>query len=198
MTNVNDIAEEIVGALLGDKPPIPISEASVHRPPRGRVWVAAFTGPHGGQTWRSTGLTDRDQALLVAKKWEGEARAERAKLGRTLRKPTIRVCRSEPGTATGPLTQREVATLLGMSERGVREVERRAFRKIRNHPLMKKIWQQYLAGELDEEELVLTPEEVEAVLNAAQAPEEWDLVEKVLAALSTPVPLATASAESPA
>ncbi len=41
--------------------------------------------------------------------------------------------------------------VLKMSERGVREVERRAFKKLRDHPLLKQIWRQYLAGGLDEQ-----------------------------------------------
>jgi hypothetical protein len=67
-----------------------------------------------------------------------------------------------------------------MSERAVREAERRAFQKIRNHPLMKHFWQQHLAGQLEEEQLMLTPEEVESVLDAARTPEEGRLIRKVL------------------
>ena len=50
--------------------------------------VAAFTGFHGGQTWKSTGLTDHDPALVLvlAKRWEAEARAQRSKLGRPARR----------------------------------------------------------------------------------------------------------------
>ena len=84
MTSDKPIPEIIVEVLLGDRlfPHLPISEATVHLPKRSRVFQAVFTGPEGGQVWRSTGLTDRDQALLVAKKWEREARTERAKIGR--------------------------------------------------------------------------------------------------------------------
>src|SRR5271169_6600728 len=76
-------ATEIVNRLLEAHPVgvVPVVEASVHRSNRSRIWNAAFTGPGGGQIWKSTGLTDRDQALVVAKHWEAEARAERAKLG---------------------------------------------------------------------------------------------------------------------
>ena len=60
-------ATAIVNSLLDDEPlaAAPVCEASVHLPRRSRIWVAAFTGPSGGQVWRSTGLTDRDQALLA-------------------------------------------------------------------------------------------------------------------------------------
>ena len=104
-------AGHIVNMLLAQQPVLrsPVAEASVHRGTRSRNWNAVFTGAAGGQVWKSTGLTDRDQALLVARKWEAEARAERAKLGRTARKPILRVRPSEPGTRVGGLTQKEVA-----------------------------------------------------------------------------------------
>ena len=171
-------AATIVSTLLGEEP---LAEASVHLPQRSRVWVAAFTGPNGGQVWRSTGLTDHDQALVLAKHWEAKARAQRLGLGRPLQRPILRVRREEPGTAkSGPLTQKEVAQLLKMSERGVRAVERRAFEKLRQHPLLRQAWQQFLAGELDEHQLGLTPEEIEALFNMIRTPEERFLIEKVL------------------
>ena len=42
----------IVSRLLGDEPlaQTPVCEASVHRPARGQVYVAAFTGPAGAKT----------------------------------------------------------------------------------------------------------------------------------------------------
>jgi Sigma-70, region 4 len=180
-------AQRIVQILL--EQPVadnPLAEASVHRPKRGRIWMAVFTGPAGGQTWRSTGLTDREQALLVARRWEAEARAQRARVGHTNRKPVWRVRRAEPGSGTPPLTQKEVAQLLHMSERSVREIERRAFQKIRNHPVMRQIWQKYLAGELEEQQRMLTSAEVEAVLNAAQTSEERHLIQKVLRIIQRP------------
>jgi hypothetical protein len=182
LPSLNEAAQEIVRILLGEASMTEcgLTEASVHLPTRSRVWVAAFTGPAGGQIWRSTGLTDRDQALLVARKWEAEARAERAKLGRTARKPVIRVRRLDGRSGVGPLTQQEVATLMGLSVRAVREIEHRALRKIRDHPLMRKAWQQYLAGELDEHQPTLTHDEVEALFNLTRTPEERHLIEKVL------------------
>jgi hypothetical protein len=172
-----------VNTLLGDKPlaEASVCEASVHLPQRSRVWVASFTGPEGGQVWRSTGLTDHDQALLLARKWGAEARTQRLSLGRTRSTPLLRVRHEEPGTArSGPLTQREVAQLLNMSERGVRAVERRAFEKLRQHPLLRQAWQQFLAGELDEHQLGLTPEEIEALFDMIRTPEERFLIQKIL------------------
>ena len=182
MHNDNSIPEVIVEVLLGDKllPPLPISEATVHLPRRSRVWQAVFTGPEGGQVWRSTGLTDREQALLVAKKWEREARTERAKLGQPPRKPAMRVRRTSSFTGTEPLTQREVALLLNISERAVKAIERRAIQKLRNHPLLREVWQQFLSGELDEHQLILASEEVEALFALARTLEEQFVLQKVL------------------
>jgi hypothetical protein len=47
-----------------------IGEVSIHRPASGKIYVAAFTGPAGGQTWRSTGSADRDEAMAIAKEFE--------------------------------------------------------------------------------------------------------------------------------
>jgi hypothetical protein len=172
----------IVEVLLREEllPHLPISEATVHLPKRSRVWQAVFTGPEGGQVWRSTGLTDREQALLVAKKWEREARSERAKLGHSPRRPAMRVRRTTPFTGSGPLTQREVAVLLNISERAVKAIERRAIQKLRNHPVLREVWQQFLSGELDEHQLILTSEEVEALVGLARTAEEQVVLHKTL------------------
>jgi len=181
-SEIQSAAGHIVNFLLEEKPQnvALVIEASLHRSARSRVWNAVFTGPGGGQVSRSTGLTDRDQALLIARKWEAKARAERARLGTTSRKPILRAGQSRSAAGVSMLTQQEVAQLLHMSERGVREVERRAFRKIRNHPLMRQIWQKYLSGELDEHQPTLTQDEIEAVFHVARTPEEWSFLLKVL------------------
>ena len=100
-------AVTIVSTLLDDPPPTkaPVCEASVPLPRSGSVWVATFTSPNGGQTWKSTGSTDHDQALVLAKCWETEARAQRSKLGRPARPPILRVRPEQSGTAgSGLLT----------------------------------------------------------------------------------------------
>ena len=157
-----------------------ILEASVHRPRRGRVLVATFSGPTGGQVWRSTGLTNREQAQLVARRWEAEARAQRDQLGGRTAKPTLPARPPEPALRRGLITQREVAVLLNMSERGVREVERRAFCKLRNHPLLRQVWRQFLAGELDERRLGLTREEIVALFAVARTSEERRLIQNLV------------------
>jgi hypothetical protein len=166
--------------LIQDEVESPLYEASVHRPLRSRVWVATYTGPTGGQVWRSTGLTDRDQALLLARDWEAQARAQREKLTRRRIKPVLRVRRSEPGPGRGTLTQKEVARLLNMSERGVREIEHRALQKLRSHPLLKQVWQQYLGGDLDEAQNLFTPDEIEALFSVALTPVERVLIQKLV------------------
>jgi hypothetical protein len=179
-------ARSIIQTLLDEQPSIQsrLCEASVHRPTRSRVWVAAFTGPAGGQVQKSTGLMDRDQALLVAKKWEREARAQRARLVAFPRKPSIRVQPSEPSTSNSPLSQREVALLLNISERAVRMIEIRAIQKLRRHPLLRHIWQQYLSRDLEEGQPALTRQEIEALSNLVRTPEERLLILKILGLFS--------------
>jgi hypothetical protein len=68
-----------------------------------------------------------------------------------------------------------------MSERGVREVERRAFEKLRNHPLLKEIWRQHLAGDLDEQAPQrLTRAEIQALFALVRTPDEQAVIRKVL------------------
>jgi hypothetical protein len=155
-------ANRIVGTLLGDRPlaSAPLLEASVHTAKRTKIWVASFTGPNGGQIWKSTGLTDYDQALALAKHWEAQAREQRAKLGRIPRKAGTRVARSRLGAGPSGLTQAEVGQILGLSERAVRQIEVRAFRKLRAHPWLRELWREYSAGELDEQHWVLDPTEI--------------------------------------
>ncbi len=106
-------------------PPTDLTEVVVRLPPRSSRWIAIYTGPDGGQVSRSTGLRDRDAALELARRWEAEARAERE-------------ARRAWGGVAGPrmrgdvpMTQDEVAKILGLSTRGVRGIERRALAKLR-------------------------------------------------------------------
>jgi 5'-deoxynucleotidase YfbR-like HD superfamily hydrolase len=67
-----------------------------------------------------------------------------------------------------------------MTERGVREVERRAIQKLRSDPLLRHIWREYLAGQLDEQQLTLTSDEIGALFNLARTPAERHVIQKVL------------------
>lgn len=176
----NGAARRVVRRLLDetDVAKVPVCEASVHRPTRSRVYVASFTGPAGGQVWKSTGLTDRNQALRVARRWAAQARIQRAAAGGNVAKPRLRAGRGVPGTG-GLLTQREVAIVLKLSERAVREIEHRALQKLFNHPALRQAWRQYLAGELDEDRWNLTPEEITALFKLARTEQELRILEKV-------------------
>ena len=108
-------------------------------------------------------MRDRDQALALANKWAAEARAQRERFNQRRKKTSIRVRRSSHNEP-GELSQKEVAAILKISERAVCEIERRAFQKLRNHPLLKQIWREYV-GDVDENELRLTSAEIEAIFN---------------------------------
>lgn len=181
-TGIEKAAKEIVEFVIADDEHVEnVYEASVHLPRRSRIWQATFTGPEGGQFWKSTGMTNRDQALLVAKRWEAEARAEQARRGSVITRPIVRVRRNEPSGGVPPLTQREVALVLKISERAVRLIERCAVAKIKRSPALRKVWQKYLAGELEEGHTDgLTQEEAAALLNLARTPEEQLVIFKIL------------------
>jgi hypothetical protein len=174
-------AMQLANFLLGDGTVSDVLESSVHRAKHGQIWIATFTGPEGGQVWRSTGLTDREQALLVARRWETEARDERLRRSRGIRKAIIRVRPSEPRTATGPFTQQEIALAMKISERAVRRLERSALQKLRRHPELRQLWQKYLAGELVEKnEVALSSDEIAALFGLTRTEEERALVRKIL------------------
>jgi len=169
-------------------------EATVRLPPRGHRWLAVYTGVEPGkQVWRSTGLTDRDAALAWAKKWEAEAKRQRAALGLKPRRANIRVRRRAAGTwsadvpVLGPLSQREVSLILKISERAVRSIERRALGKLRADPRLRALWAELHAREPEEPELAeelnneLTVSETAALLSMARTAEERQVIEKVLA-----------------
>jgi hypothetical protein len=78
------------------------------------------------------------------------------------------------------LTQKEVAILLNISERGVRAIERRALQKLRNHPLLRQVWRDYVAGELKENQEALAPNEIQALLNLTRTREERRLIQRIV------------------
>jgi hypothetical protein len=190
--DLSNMSRRIIGQLLGEESPdvARINEATVHLPRRSRIWQAVFTGPAGGQVWRSTGLTDRDQALLVALRWEAEARQQRANL---VRRPVVRFRHSGAGTGAG-LTQEEVARLMHLSVRAVREIEKRAIRKLFNHPLLRQLWQDYSVRHLDEDRLALASVEIAALFSLVKNSAERRLIHKVLRLTTTPGPESSPSA----
>jgi DNA-binding transcriptional regulator YiaG len=152
-----------------------LDEASVRLPPRSTKWVAAFTGPvPGKQIQKSTELSDREAALALAQKWERQAKAQRlARKEEYPGKPSIRARGGE-----GLLTQQEVAALLRISVRAVREIERRAFEKLKRHPKLQQFWREY--GGIGETAADLSAEEISALFFFAETPLELMALQKTL------------------
>lgn len=94
--------------------------------------------------------------------------------------PVVRIRRSKLGSNLPGLTQKEVAMLLNISERGVRKIEKRALRKLRSHPALRQVWQRFLAGELEESAVQLSRQETAALWRLARTSEERQLLLKVL------------------
>ena len=175
-------ARQIVDGLLEGNDWIEqiLGEASVHRPRRGKIWVASFTGPEGGQVTKTTGTEDHPAAMVIAQEYEAAARAQRAQFGSAGPKQRI-WNRQSSGRTAGGFTQREVALLLKISERAVRAIERRALRKLAQHPQLREIWHNYLTGELSEQACRLSASEIEAVLGLARSRAEQEILRKVFA-----------------
>jgi len=166
-------------------------EATVHLPTRSSRWVATFRDETGRQVWRTTGLREREPALALAKRWEAEAKRRRAAQGPLPRKPIIRV---RPGSAEkelGLLSQAEVATIMGISERAVRAIQQRAFDKIRRHPAFRNFYREHAAGEIAEtaarasREWALSRAEVAAVYALTRTPVERRALRKLLALVAS-------------
>jgi len=183
-------ARQIVEMLLAADGPIGIRtlfDASVHLPPRGSLWVAAYRDDTGRPIWRTTRLRRRGAALALAKEWENEAKRKRAAQGALPRRPSIRVRPRSGERDLGLLTPREVATILRISERAVREIERRAFDKIRQHPAMREFWREHETGEVKEATAptdsawMLSRAEIDAVYALARTPTEQQVLRKLLA-----------------
>jgi hypothetical protein len=140
--------EDLADILLewNVKPPLGwlLDEASAHRPRRGARWVASFRNERGKQQWKTTGLTDYKVALRLAREWEEQARRKRASQG------ALAKGRSTTGRALGGLTQPEVAAVLQISVRAVRQIEHRAIEKLRQNPALRRLWLEYLKGEMEE------------------------------------------------
>ena len=182
--------QEIVQILIEAEGPVCVRsliEASVHLPSRSSRWVASFRGEAGRQVWRTTGLHEPEAALALAKQWEAEAGSRRAAQGSLPRKPTIRVRPGTPERETGLLTQREVAAILRISERGVREIERRAFEKLRRHPALREFWIEHQAGQIKEATFPtpgdgkLSRAEIAAIYELAKTPFERQALRKLMA-----------------
>lgn len=179
--------QEIVEILIQTDAPVDaraLIEVSVHLPHRGTRWVAAFRDANGRQVWRSTGLRERESALSLAKEWEADAKRKRADQGAVPPKLTIRVRPSSAERQQGCLTQAEVAAILRISERAVREIERRAIDKLRRHPDLKNFWREWQTGRVAEalsrtaSDYALGRSEIAAVYALALTPVERQALQK--------------------
>jgi Sigma-70, region 4 len=181
--------DEIVTVLIETESPLcarRLIEATVHLPTRSRRWVATFRDGTGRQVWRATGSRNRRNALALAKQWEREAKLKSAAQGAPLRKPTIRVRHGSGERELGLMSQAEVAAVLRISERAVREIERRAFDKLRRHPGLRGFWREHTTGKIAEafsqaEKWALSQAEITAVYALARTPVEQRALQKLLA-----------------
>jgi hypothetical protein len=178
---------DIVEILIKTDRPVSariLFDASVHLPHRGTRWIASFRG-ETGKVWRSTGLRDRELALVMANAWEADARRRQAARPPALRKPTMRIRPGSGEREMGLLSQAEVAAILRISERAVREIERQAFDKLRQHPALRDFWHEYQTGEIREAAVstpsawALSRDEIAAVYALARTPEERQALEKL-------------------
>jgi hypothetical protein len=182
--------KDIVQILIETDSPVSarhLVEVSVHLPRRGTRWIASFRDERGRHVWRSTGLRDREPALALGKRWEADAKRKRAAQGAAPTRLTIRV---RPGSAErelGCFSQQEVAAIMRISRRTVREIERRALAKLRSHPALQDFWREWQTGEIKETRLpvakqwVLSRAEVAAVNALAETPIERQALRKLLA-----------------
>jgi hypothetical protein len=162
-------------------------EVSVHLPSRGTRWIASFRDERGRHVWRSTGLRDREPALALGKRWEAEAKRKRSAQGAA---PTRLAICVRPGSTVkgfGGFSQQEVAAIMRISRRTVREVERTALAKLRSHPALQDFWREWTTGDIKETRLpvakqwVLSRAEVAAVNALAETPIERQALRKLLA-----------------
>ncbi|HVM50602.1 MAG TPA: sigma factor-like helix-turn-helix DNA-binding protein [Candidatus Acidoferrum sp.] len=162
-------------------------EVSLHLPRRGTRWIASFRDETGRQVWRSTGLCDHRAALVLAREWETAAKQKRTAQRAAPPKLSIRV---RPGSAArqrGCLSQKEVGIVLRISERAVREIERRAIEKLRRNPILKGLWRECKTGEIEEatsqgsRPWTLSRAEIASVYGLARSPTEREAVRKLMA-----------------
>ena len=181
---------EIVAILIQTEGPVcarSLVEVSVHLPSRGTRWIAAYRDATGRRTCRTTRMRNRKAALALGKEWEQAAQRKKAVQGTPPSKPIMRVRRGSAEHEVGLLSQAEVAAFLHISERAVRDIERRAFDKIRRHPGLRAFGSEWVAGEVEEAasqalaDWALTRAEIAAVYALARTPEERQALRKLLA-----------------
>jgi hypothetical protein len=181
-------AKDLVQHLLEGRQPWSsreLLEASVHLPARGTIFIAAYRDETGRQVQRTTGTRDRSAAQAIADEMEAAAKRKRAAASPPPKKPTIRVRRCGPEHQAGLRTQAEVAAIMRIGERAVREHERSAFWKLRHHPKLREFWREWLGIEEGaipgSAKWDLTSREIRALLALAEGPFERQALKKLIA-----------------
>ena len=105
----------------------------------------------------------------MGQRWEQEEKQKRLAQGALPRKPVMRVRRGSAEHEVGLMSQAEVAAFMHITQRAVRDIERRAFDKIRRHPGFRDFWNEWLTGEVEEA--------------ASQAVADWALTRAEIAAV---------------
>jgi hypothetical protein len=126
--------------------------------------------------------------MALAQEWERDA--ERHGGGPRLPlKALVRVAGGSGQPDTG-LTQQEVSLILKISQRAVRNIERRAIDKLRRNPALRALWREWSRGEIEEvygsaTRWQLSRSEIAAVYRLAQTSAERQVVRKVMALIES-------------
>jgi hypothetical protein len=126
--------------------------------------------------------------MALAREWEAEA-GQRGSGPRLPLKALVRVTGGKGQPNTG-FTQQEVALILKISQRAVRNIERRAIDKLRRNPALKALWREWSQGEIEEgsrsgARWQLNQSEIAAVYDLAQTPAERQVIRKVMALIGS-------------
>jgi len=157
-------------------------EASVHLSTRGKTYNAAFRDAMGKPVWKTTGLRDREQALELAQAWERAEKQKRVAGGNLANQKLIGL---RLGRAPG-FSEEEIAAILRVSVRTVREDTKRAFARLRRNPLLRQLWREWLGDEVQEAfeatgtDGRLSQQEIDAVLAMANTPLELRALRKLI------------------
>jgi hypothetical protein len=123
--------------------------------------------------------------MALAQEWEREARRKHGSGPRPLPKALVRVGSSH--AATG-FSQHDVALIMKISERAVRNIERRAIDKLRRNPALRELWREWSLSEIEEGSGIqwrLSPSEIAALHGLAQTSAERRVVRKVMALIGS-------------
>jgi hypothetical protein len=126
--------------------------------------------------------------MALAQEWERDAK-RRGGGPRPPLKALVRVARGSGQPDTG-FTQQEVALILRISQRAVRNIERRAIDKLRRNPALRALWREWSRGEIEEDSRSaarwqLNQSEIAVVYGLARTPAERRVIRKVMALIGS-------------